>query len=200
MSSISKQTILKDMDFALTIYQPSNLWIELQFLSDNPISSLFFWVNLTASGFQKILPFPSYWLGQDQVLLHSGLSSKRENFRDLKVRHNSTSLTWSGIRVGETMLIFGCFSQNSDFLYKDTLLSMKQKGIIDLLTGIRSNIYFWHVFLAFSHDQPRRVFVQHRMVENSHRVLSLLKNGGHIYVCGYKSLKLLSHSKGMVPP
>ena len=58
-----------------------------------------------------------------------------------------------GVPVGDTLLFFGCFHNNTDFLYKDELLELHHDGIIELFT-------------AFSHDQQKQIFAQHRMLEN----------------------------------
>lgn len=39
-------------------------------------------------------------------------------------------------------------------------------------------------FVAFSRDQPQKVYVQHKMKEESGRIWSLLSEGGAIYIAG----------------
>jgi sulfite reductase (NADPH) flavoprotein alpha-component len=38
--------------------------------------------------------------------------------------------------------------------------------------------------LAFSRDQPEKVYVQHRMWERRQEVFAWLEEGAHLYVCG----------------
>jgi sulfite reductase (NADPH) flavoprotein alpha-component len=38
--------------------------------------------------------------------------------------------------------------------------------------------------VAFSRDQPEKVYVQHRMLERAADIYSWLENGAHFYVCG----------------
>jgi sulfite reductase (NADPH) flavoprotein alpha-component len=38
--------------------------------------------------------------------------------------------------------------------------------------------------LAFSRDQPDKVYVQHRLLENAAALWSWLEDGAHLYVCG----------------
>lgn len=38
--------------------------------------------------------------------------------------------------------------------------------------------------LAFSRDQPEKIYVQHRLVERGADVWSWLQDGAHFYVCG----------------
>lgn len=38
--------------------------------------------------------------------------------------------------------------------------------------------------MAFSRDQPQKVYVQHKMRENSQRVWDLLSDGAAVYVAG----------------
>jgi len=76
-----------------------------------------------------------------------------------------------GLKVGRTLLFFGCYHQNKDFLYQEELEDLNKRGIIELST-------------AFSHDQPQRIFVQHRMMEKAADIWRLLQSGAHVYVCG----------------
>jgi sulfite reductase (NADPH) flavoprotein alpha-component len=38
--------------------------------------------------------------------------------------------------------------------------------------------------LAFSRDQPEKIYVQNRMLENARELWSWLEAGAHFYVCG----------------
>lgn len=76
------------------------------------------------------------------------------------------------------MLFFGCQNQENDFLYKDFWLSHAQNG------GPLSVARGGGFYVAFSRDQPQKVYVQHKMREQSQRVWNLLVEGASIYVAG----------------
>lgn len=65
--------------------------------------------------------------------------------------------------VGETILYFGCYHEDSDFLYGDELKEFHKKGVIELHT-------------AYSHDQLKLIFVQDKMLENSEKLNLLFFN------------------------
>src|SRR5207253_771195 len=60
----------------------------------------------------------------------------------------------------------------TDFLYGGEFLQMQQKGKLHRLD------------LAFSRDQERKVYVQHRMLENAKELWGWLQGGAYFYVCG----------------
>jgi len=72
--------------------------------------------------------------------------------------------------AGEATLYFGC-RNSKDFLYKEELESHQQQNKLKLYT-------------AFSREQSKKVYVQHKLKENSEQVWQFLENGGAIYVCG----------------
>ena len=73
---------------------------------------------------------------------------------------------------GENWLFFGDQKSDSDFLYRDELDAYHREGSLHRLTT------------AFSRDQDRKVYVQHRMQENGADLWSWLQRGAHFYVCG----------------
>jgi sulfite reductase (NADPH) flavoprotein alpha-component len=73
---------------------------------------------------------------------------------------------------GRNWLFFGEQHRATDFLYGDELLDYQKKGILNRLD------------LAFSRDQPNKIYVQHRMLENAKELWSRLQNGAYFYVCG----------------
>lgn len=76
------------------------------------------------------------------------------------------------------MLFFGCRNEENDFLYKDFWLSHAQNaGPLSIARG-------GGFFVAFSRDQPQKVYVQHKMREQSERVWDLILEGASIYVAG----------------
>ena len=76
-----------------------------------------------------------------------------------------------GKLVGETHLYFGCRNKDTDYLYREELEKYQNEGVISLHT-------------AFSRDQPNKVYVTHRLKENSSEIWRLINEGAHIYVCG----------------
>uniref|UniRef100_A0A453HVR7 NADPH-dependent diflavin oxidoreductase 1 n=1 Tax=Aegilops tauschii subsp. strangulata TaxID=200361 RepID=A0A453HVR7_AEGTS len=76
------------------------------------------------------------------------------------------------------LFFFGCRNEDNDFLYKDFWLKHAQdKGVLSLKEG-------GGFFVAFSRDQPQKVYVQHKIKEQSARVWNMLCSGAAIYVAG----------------
>lgn len=81
-------------------------------------------------------------------------------------------LKQSGAPLGDTVLFFGCRNKDHDYLYQEELESYLNDGTIK------------NLFLAFSRDQKKKVYVTHHLKENREYIWRLLKDGGHLYVCG----------------
>lgn len=77
----------------------------------------------------------------------------------------------SGAR-GKNWLFFGDQRSATDFMYRDELETMQRDGVLSRLD------------LAFSRDQAEKIYVQHRMRENTKELFSWLEAGAHFYVCG----------------
>lgn len=75
------------------------------------------------------------------------------------------------------MFFFGCRNKEIDFLYKDFWLSHSQNGVLSEAKG--SGFY-----VAFSRDQPQKVYVQHNLKEQSQKIWNLLCEGAAIYIAG----------------
>lgn len=73
---------------------------------------------------------------------------------------------------GRNWLFFGEQYRATDFLYEDELIEYHKRG---LLHGLD---------LAFSRDQPHKIYVQHRMRERSRELWEWIQNGAYFYVCG----------------
>jgi sulfite reductase (NADPH) flavoprotein alpha-component len=73
---------------------------------------------------------------------------------------------------GKNWLFFGDQHAASDFLYQEELEAMKADGLLTRLDT------------AFSRDQAAKVYVQHRMLENSAKLFAWLEEGACFYVCG----------------
>lgn len=73
---------------------------------------------------------------------------------------------------GANWLFFGDQHRAEHFYYRDDLADMISDGLLSRLD------------LAFSRDQPRRVHVQHEMLDHGADVWRWLEGGAHFYVCG----------------
>ena len=73
---------------------------------------------------------------------------------------------------GRNWLFFGDRSFTHDFLYQ-----LEWQGF--LKDGVLSRID-----VAFSRDQPEKVYVQHKMWERRAELYAWLEDGAHLYVCG----------------
>ena len=78
-----------------------------------------------------------------------------------------------GRLVGKNILYYGCRNKAQDFLYQEELEEYERVGTLTKLN------------VAFSRDQPEKVYVTHLLKRDEKLVWSIIKEGGHIYVCGY---------------
>lgn len=76
--------------------------------------------------------------------------------------------------TGRSWLFFGDQHAASDFLYRDELEKYQQDGVLTKLDT------------AFSRDGDQKVYVQHKMLENSKELFEWFENGAYFYVCGDK--------------
>lgn len=77
-----------------------------------------------------------------------------------------------GAAKGKNWLFFGDQHHHHDFIYRDELENWQQSGLLTRLD------------LAFSRDQPEKIYVQHRMLEHGAELFSWLQEGAYFYVCG----------------
>ncbi|MCM3693436.1 sulfite reductase subunit alpha [Neobacillus niacini] len=75
---------------------------------------------------------------------------------------------------GRAWLFFGDQHEAVDFLYQNELEKYQQDGVLT------------RVDTAFSRDSNQKVYVQHKMLENSKELFEWFKNGAYFYVCGDK--------------
>lgn len=78
-----------------------------------------------------------------------------------------------GRLVGKSILYYGCRKKAEDYLYQDELEKYETNGTLTKLN------------VAFSRDQSQKVYVTHLLKKDAALVWSIIKEGGHIYVCGY---------------
>ncbi|HLH54943.1 MAG TPA: sulfite reductase subunit alpha [Verrucomicrobiae bacterium] len=74
--------------------------------------------------------------------------------------------------TGRHWLFFGEQRRESDFLYAQEWLNYQKQGKLHRLD------------LAFSRDQDYKIYVQHRMLEQSRDLWDWLQKGAYFYVCG----------------
>ncbi len=73
---------------------------------------------------------------------------------------------------GKSWLFFGSQQERCDYFYKDDFVQLKSEG------------YLTRIDCAFSRDQEHKIYVQHRMHENSAEIWRWLEEGAHFFVCG----------------
>lgn len=76
--------------------------------------------------------------------------------------------------TGRSWLFFGDQHAASDFLYQEELEKYQEEGVLTKLDT------------AFSRDSDKKVYVQHKMLENSKEMFEWLENGAYFFVCGDK--------------
>jgi len=75
--------------------------------------------------------------------------------------------------IGDALLFFGCRSRNIDFIYSTELEEAEKNGHISKL------------ITAFSRDTEKKVYVQHKMQENTEIIFGILsEKKGYLYICG----------------
>ena len=75
---------------------------------------------------------------------------------------------------GRNWLFFGEQHFVSDFLYQTELQSLYDTGVLTKLNA------------AFSRDQKKKVYVQHKLEQHADELVNWLDRGAHLYVCGTK--------------
>jgi sulfite reductase (NADPH) flavoprotein alpha-component len=73
---------------------------------------------------------------------------------------------------GRSWLFFGDRNFTHDFLYQLEWQDLLKEGVLARLD------------VAFSRDQPEKVYVQHRLWQRRAELFAWLEDGAHLYVCG----------------
>jgi sulfite reductase (NADPH) flavoprotein alpha-component len=73
---------------------------------------------------------------------------------------------------GKNWLFFGNPHFTEDFLYQVELQDYLSRGILT------------HLNVAFSRDQPQKVYVQDKLRKNAAELYRWIQDGAHIYICG----------------
>lgn len=74
--------------------------------------------------------------------------------------------------TGKNWLFFGDWTFQNDFLYQTEWQKYLNSGTLTRMD------------VAFSRDQEKKIYVQHRMQERSRDLYAWLEEGAHFYVCG----------------
>lgn len=99
--------------------------------------------------------------------------------------------------TGRNWLFFGEQRSESDFLYGPELMTYQKQGKLHRLD------------VAFSRDQSHKIYVQHRMLEQSRELWDWIQSGAYFYVCGdakhmakdvHKTLIEIAHKQGGLSP
>ncbi|XXG54632.1 hypothetical protein AAC387_Pa03g2460 [Persea americana] len=131
---------------------------------------------------RKRVPIPA-WFRRDSPpppppslpLILIGPGTGCAPFRAFVEERAVQSVSWP---IAPVLFFFGCRNEVSDFLYRDFWLSHTDgKGVLSEEKG-------GGFFVAFSRDQPHKVYVQHKMQEQSERVWNLLSAGAAVYIAG----------------
>ena len=77
-----------------------------------------------------------------------------------------------GKELGKTVLFFGCRHRAEDYIYEEELEGYRDSGVLGDLQ------------VAFSRDQPEKVYVQHLLRKSGAAVWELLEKQGYFYICG----------------
>ena len=75
---------------------------------------------------------------------------------------------------GRNWLFFGEQSRSWGFYYESELTAWERQGLLRL-------------DLAFSRDQPHKIYVQHRMREQGRDLYAWLEEGAEVFICGDKA-------------
>jgi sulfite reductase (NADPH) flavoprotein alpha-component len=106
-----------------------------------------------------VAPFRAFI--QHRILLAKAVAGKEEGNGE-----NNTATI-----LGPALLFFGCRRRDEDYLYGTELEKWASEGYIQLFT-------------AFSRETEKKIYVQHRLLENGKVVWQILEAGAVFYVCG----------------
>jgi len=106
-----------------------------------------------------------------QPIIMSGLGTGLAPFRAF-VQERAWERA-QGIEVGPIYLYFGARHRHEEYLYGDEWDQYFEEGLVTKLG------------LAFSRDQKEKVYIQHKIVEDSSAIARMLKKDqGYFYLCG----------------
>jgi sulfite reductase alpha subunit-like flavoprotein len=137
---------------------------------NTPKSIVPLWVKSGTLHFPENLSTPVVLVGPGTgcAIFRAFLYDRRAKRLELQ-RNNNASVS----SVGQVMFFFGCRKQTKDFLYESEWKSFLDDGTLT------------HFIVAFSRDQPQKVYVQHWMKQYSKEIWNILHNeGGRFYLSG----------------
>ncbi|KAL4075990.1 hypothetical protein J3A83DRAFT_4089875 [Scleroderma citrinum] len=106
-----------------------------------------------------------------QPIIMAGLGTGAAPFRAF-LQHRAW-LAQQGLPVGPTYYYFGSRHQSQEYLYGEEIEAYIQDGTIT------------KAGLAFSRDGPKKVYIQHKMLEDAETLADMLKtHQGVFYLCG----------------
>ncbi|WP_340054998.1 bifunctional cytochrome P450/NADPH--P450 reductase [Corynebacterium parakroppenstedtii] len=100
----------------------------------------------------------------------SGMAPLRAFIQELGFKHRE------GSRVPSATLFYGCTREEQDFLYSDELQEFVKEGILDVRPAFSREI-------AAVNGRDVK-YIQDRIIAEKEDLLTKIKNGAHIYVCG----------------
>ncbi len=104
----------------------------------------------------------------DKDLIMIGPGTGIAPFRSFIAERDSSGAT------GRNWLFFGDQHFVTDFLYQTEVQNWLQTGVLSRLN------------LAFSRDQKYKIYVQHRLLEQSKELWNWIESGAYLYICGAK--------------
>ncbi|MFT3980584.1 MAG: flavodoxin domain-containing protein [Ferruginibacter sp.] len=105
---------------------------------------------------------------EDKDIILIGPGTGIAPFRSFLAKRQATGDT------GRNWLFFGEQHFVSDFLYQTEIQDFANTGLLT------------HLDLAFSRDQPEKIYVQHRMQQKGEKLWQWLQSGACLYLCGAK--------------
>jgi len=134
-----------------------------RFLSDLRVGD-----KITVSVKPSVMTLPPL---DTQPIIMAGLGTGMAPFRAF-IQERSV-LKSQGIEVGPIALYFGSRSRFAEYLYGEELEAYNNEGLLT------------HLRLAFSRDQPEKLYIQHKIKEDSQILWDFLsQKKGHFYLCG----------------
>ncbi|KAK9717400.1 sulfite reductase [NADPH] flavoprotein component [Basidiobolus ranarum] len=107
----------------------------------------------------------------EQPVIMAGLGTGMAPFRAFV--QERAYLKAQGKQVGPMALYFGSRFRSSEYLYGEELEAYHAEGLLT------------HLQLAFSRDQKQKIYIQHKMQEDSQLLHQyMLQEDGHFYLCG----------------
>jgi len=87
--------------------------------------------------------------------------------------------------TGKNWLFFGDQARSWGYYYEPELTAWEQRGLL-------------RIDLAFSRDQPHKIYVQHRMRERARDFYAWMEEGAEIFICGDKGKMAADVQKEML--